>query len=322
MPAAPRPVPTDQDNDAPADDGLFGPGSVTWKVMGSPATSLGTSAAVLAQMLHPRVVRLIAQASTFEKNPELRGRLTAEYGLTITYGDTTHAEAAGATLRRLHSHMKAVDINTGEPYTADEPELLRWVHVTIPWMLLRAYDRWGPELTAAEKDQFVLEQRVAARLVGIDPETVPGNVAELDAYIASMLPKLAYTAESGRIRAIMVPRKLPRSVSDVIMRLMSLAAVDLLPKEMRQLYGYWWGPLQRGLLGVATNGMVRKAVQKTPYEKALPQLRDQARVHAFGAGALKLNRDLRKKSSSGTDHQTMAESAGEAADAPEKPISA
>lgn len=295
MPVAPRPVAMDQESDAPADDGLFGPGSVTWRVMASPSTSLGTSAAVLAQMLHPKVVRLIAQASTFERNPELRGRLTAEYGLTITYGDTASAEAAGATLRKLHSRMKAVDIETGEQYDANEPDLLRWVHCTIPWAMLRAYDRWGPELTAAEKDRLVDEQRTAGRLAGLDPETLPATVADLEEYIASMIPKLAYTAEAGRIRAIMVPRKIPRSGNDMIMRLMSLAAVDLLPDEMRHLYGYWWGPLQRGLLGLASNGLLRSAVQKTPYEKVLPGLREQARVHAFGARALKINKDLRAK---------------------------
>jgi len=288
----------DQDGAAPADDGLFGPGSVTWRVMSSPSTSLGTSAAVLSQMLHPRVVRLIAQASTFERNPELRARLTAEYGLTITYGDTAAAEVAGATLRKLHGRMKAVDIDTGEPYDANEPDLLRWVHCTIPWAMLRAYDRWGPELTAEEKDRFVDEQRTAGRLAGLDPETLPSTVAELDEYIASMIPKLAYTAEAGRIRAIMVPRQVPRGVNDLVMRLMSLAAVDLLPQEMRELYGYWWGPLQRGLLGIASNGLVRSAVKKTPYERVLPGLREQARVHAFGAKALKINKDMRAQKAS------------------------
>ncbi|MGI8485376.1 MAG: oxygenase MpaB family protein [Thermomicrobiales bacterium] len=295
MTASARPIELDTTLAAPEDDGLFGPETVTWKVMASPASAVGTATAVLAQMLHPRVVRLIAQASTFERNPELRARLTAEYGSTITYGDTDSAEHAGETLRKLHSRMKAVDIDTGEPYDANEPDLLRWVHVTIPWAFLRACDRWGPELTAAQKDQFILEQRTSARLVGLDPESVPGNVAEMEAYIASMIPKLADTAESGRIRAIMVPRKFPRNGSDVLTKLMTLAAVDLLPQEMRQLYGYWWVPLQRGRLAAASNGIVRAAVKKTPYERTLPQLRDQARVHAFGAKALKINKDLRQQ---------------------------
>ncbi len=294
MPSSARPSGLDETLAAPEDDGLFGPGSVTWRVMASPAASLGTATAVLAQMLHPRVVRLIAQASTFERNPELRGRLTAEYGATITYGDTRSAEAAGETLRKLHSRMRAVDIETGEEYDAGEPDLLRWVHITIPWAMLRGCDRWGPAFTPAEKDQFVLEQRVAARLVGLDPESVPGTYADLEAAIAAMIPRLAYTAEAGRIRALMAPRKIPRKASDVVTRLMSLAAVDLLPQEMRQLYGYWWGPVQRGLLAAATNGLVQAAVRKTPYEGTLPKLREHARVHAFGAKALKINKELRQ----------------------------
>lgn len=285
---------------APADDGLFGPESVTWRVMASPAVSLGTVAAVLAQMLHPRVVRLIAQASTFERNPELRGRLTAEYGLTVTYGDTRSAERAGETLRALHSRMKAVDIETGQPYTADEPDLLRWVHCTIPWTTLRACDRWGPALTPAEKDRYVCEQRIAARLVGLDPDSVPATVAELDAYIDSMMPRLAYTAEAGRIRAIMVPHKVPRGGKELLSRVMNLAAVDLLPEEMRHLYGYWWGPVQRGLLGAVSNRFLRDAVKKTPYERVLPDLRSYASAHAFGAKALKINAELRRNAQAAT----------------------
>jgi uncharacterized protein (DUF2236 family) len=290
----------DKELSEPADDGLFGPESVTWKVMASPATTIGTTTAVLTQMLHPRVVRLLIQASTFERNPELRGRLTAEYALTTTYGDTNAAETAGAALRRLHSHMKAVDIETGKEYLADEPDLLLWVHSTIPWALLRAYDRWGPELTAPEKDRFVFEQRQSARLVGLDPEAAPGNVVELEAYMATMIPRLAYTAEAGRIRAIMVPRKVPRNGSEVFSRLLSLAAVDLLGPEMRDLYGYWWGPAQRGLLAATSNGIVRSVVKKTPYEKVLPQLREHARVHAFGAKALKVNKELRQNPETST----------------------
>lgn len=100
--------------------------------------------------------------------------------------------------------------------------------------------------------------------MGLDPDTIPGNVAELEAYMATMIPRLAYTAESGRIRALMVRRKLPRNVSEVVTHLMKLAAVDLLTDDMRQLYGYWWGPLQRGLLATASNGLIRAAVKKAP----------------------------------------------------------
>ncbi len=284
----------------PADDGLFGPDSVTWRVMVSPAGPIGTATAVLAQMLHPRVSGLLAQASTFERNPGLRAELTTQYATTTTYGDTEAAERAGAALRRLHSRMKATDPNTGEEYTANEPDLLRWVHVTIPWALLRAFDRWGPTLTPEEKDRFVDEQRVAARLVGLDPATVPATFADLEASIQEMMPKLAYTTAAGRIRAIMVPRTVPRSITDVVTRVVQLAAVDVLPREMRELYGYWWGPVQRGALGLASTGIIRAAASKAPsYDQVLPKMREQATTHAFGARALRVNREMRKQDPAG-----------------------
>lgn len=296
MSVSARPAGVDDAMPQPADDGVFGPGSVTWKVMASPAAAIGPATAVLAQMLHPRVSGLIAQASTFERNPALRAELTAQYAITTTYGDTASAERAGAALQRLHSRMKAVDPVTGEAYTANEPDLLHWVHVTIPWALLKAVDRWGPELSASDKDRFVNEQRQAARLVGLDPESVPSTVAELDAAIEEMMPKLAYTTAAGRIRAIMVPRALPRNGADIVTRIMQLTAVDLLPVEMRQLYGYWWGPLQQGALKLASSGIIRAAAKKTSYDQVLPKMREQATVHAFGAKALRINREMRKQS--------------------------
>lgn len=299
MSASARPAGVDESLPQPADDGLFGPESVTWRVLISPAASVGTATAVLAQMLHPRVSGLLAQASTFERNPALRAELTAQYATTTTYGDTETAERAGAALRRLHSRMKAVDPVTREQYAADEPDLLHWVHITIPWAMLRALDRWGPALTPEEQNRFVDEQRTAARLVGLDPDDVPGTVADLQASIDEMLPKLAYTTAAGRIRAIMVPRSVPLSGTALVTRVVQLAAVDLLPREMRELYGYWWGPLQRGALSLAASGIVRAAAKKTPYEQMVPKMREQATVHAFGAKALRVNRELRKQGTAG-----------------------
>ena len=42
---------------APTDDGLFGPGSVTWRVHLEPVLWVGGFRALLLQSLHPRVMR-------------------------------------------------------------------------------------------------------------------------------------------------------------------------------------------------------------------------------------------------------------------------
>src|SRR5436305_10859385 len=103
----------------PADDGLFGPGSMTWEIFTAPTAGLAGTPAVLLQMLMPRVMWMIEQSSITTQGPEAnakRGQLTLEYENTIIYGDTAAAEQAGATLRNIHHHRHAVDPQTGERY--------------------------------------------------------------------------------------------------------------------------------------------------------------------------------------------------------------
>ena len=277
-----RPVTVDGVDGYPKDDGLFGPSSVTWRAMAGPASAIGGSTAVMMQMLLPRVVRMIDQASVIRTHPEERFRLTAEYVNTITYGDAEAAERAGETLRRIHAHRQAVDPITGETYTPNEPDLLRWVHATLVWAILAACDRWGPTLSAAERDRFVDEQRIAARLVGLDPATVPQRVAELDAYMTRMLPHLAYVTETRFMREMLVPPRFPFTLEGLVQLVLTRAAADLLPPAMQDLYGFRWRWLNHMAVRLGSAVIMGLASAAKPYEKALPELRAQSAVHAFG----------------------------------------
>jgi uncharacterized protein (DUF2236 family) len=277
--------------DQPKDDGLFGPDSVTWRLMASPSAAVGGATAVLMQMLHPRVMRMIDQASNVREDPEERGRLTAEYINTISYGDTEAAERAGEVLRRIHAHRRAVDPISGETYTPNEPDLLMWVHCTLVWGILAACERWGPALSIGERDRFVDEQRVSARLVGLDAETAPGTTAALDAYMTSMLPHLAYVTETKLMREMMVPPRLPFTPEGLVQLVMTRAAVDLLTPPMRDLYGFRWPWLNHAAVRLGSALLMSSATTKMPYEKLLPELRAQSATHAFGKVAKRRRRE-------------------------------
>jgi len=98
----------------PKDDGLFGPQSVTWRVMAGAVPLIAGPAAVAMQSLMPRAMHLFVQTSSFLQNPEQRGQLTQDYFLTIAYGDTETAEPAGQLLRNIHHSHVATDPVTGE----------------------------------------------------------------------------------------------------------------------------------------------------------------------------------------------------------------
>jgi uncharacterized protein (DUF2236 family) len=294
--ASSRPVDVHGGNQ-PRDDGVFGPGSVTWRAMASPSAAIGGATAVLMQMLHPRVVRMIDQASNVREAPGERGRLTAEYVNTITYGDTEAAERAGEVLRRIHAHRQAIDPITGEPYTPNEPDLLMWVHCTLVWGILAACERWGPALSAAERDRFVDEQRASARLVGLDPQTAPGSAAELDTYMTGMLPHLAYVTETKFMREMVVPPRLPFTPEGLVQLVMTRAAVDLLTPAMQDLYGFRWPWLNHAAVRLGSALLMGSAMSRMPYEKLLPELRAQSAAHAFGRIAKRRRKTARASGS-------------------------
>jgi uncharacterized protein (DUF2236 family) len=56
--------------------------------------------------------------------------------------------------------------------------------------------RSGMGLSGPDLDAFVDEQRRSAGVIGLDPDTVPGTVAELDAYYEKIRPGLYACAEA------------------------------------------------------------------------------------------------------------------------------
>ncbi len=114
----------------PVDLGLFGPGSVSWRVHHEPILALAGLRALYLQSLHPQAIAGVAQNSRYREDPFGRLNRTGVYIATVIYGTTAEAETAGRRLRAIHARMRAVDKRTGETFRIDEPRLLRWVHVT------------------------------------------------------------------------------------------------------------------------------------------------------------------------------------------------
>jgi uncharacterized protein (DUF2236 family) len=265
------------------DDGLFGPDSVTWRVMAHPATGLGAAAAAMVQMLYPPVMYVVDQSSHVRQDPQRRAQRTGDYATTITYGDTDAAEAAGAALRRLHNSRMAVDPDSGRKIVADEPDLLNWVHNALTWSLLRAHASYGLALTPAERDTFVAEQRISARLVGCNPDDVAADATALEAYMASMDARLALTSPGLWFRDLLIPPGRPTTPAAGIGKLLSGAVVGLLGPIHRRLYGFPRNRLADLATTIATRGPIQAAAAKLPLDLAIPQLREHVDTHAFGS---------------------------------------
>ena len=271
------------------DDGLFGPDSVTWQLHSEPVMSLVGILAATTQMLHPRVMRMIDQASSFRDQPGERGRQTGLYLLTITFGDTATAQRAGAILRRVHQSVRATDPATGLQYNAEEPDLLLWVQNTLTYSALSAFARYAPEkLTPAARERYVQEQKIAGELLGIDPATMPSSSAELTAYLDDVLPHLATIPESLWFRDMMTSRRAegdrtPLGPEAVVTRLVMDEALSMMHPVHRELFGIHIPAWRRVAGRVATPLMFKAAASKVPTGSAIASLREQIDIEAFGA---------------------------------------
>ncbi|HEX3388753.1 MAG TPA: oxygenase MpaB family protein [Streptosporangiaceae bacterium] len=224
----------------PDQEGFFGPGSMTWRVMERPEIWVGGFRAAYLQALHPRVMRGTWQNTAFADRREAWGRFlrTAEFVRIRTYGSRAEAERAGRRIQKIHASLTGVD-SDGTRFRLDEPGLLLWVHCGEVSSYLDVARRGGMPLSGADADAFVAEQQRAAAVIGLDPAQVPGTAAGLEACITAMRPQLYVTPEARQAMLRSVNLRLPAAQLPFRLAVPSIGALAFasLPRWARRMYG-------------------------------------------------------------------------------------
>lgn len=269
----------------PAADGLFGPGSVTWRVMGEPLMWVGGFRALYLQALHPRVMRGTWQNTAFADPKQAWGRFvrTTEFVRIRTYGSLAQVERVSRRVRKLHGSLHGTD-EDGTRFRLDEPELLLWVHCCEAGSYADIARRCGTRLTSEDLDVFLDEQRRSAAVVGLDPATVPASAAALEQYFTSMRPRLRATPEAraALLRSLNPPLPLPFLPLKLVIPGLTALAFATLPRWARRLYGMPATPVT-DLAATASLRTLREGTSRVPPELLfLPAARAaKAQICAF-----------------------------------------
>lgn len=218
----------------PGDAGLFGPDSVTWRVLSHPATLLAGVRALVLQSLDPLTVAGVAQHSRFRAEPINRLQTTARFVTVAAFGTTDQIGRECAIIRRVHERVKGVTAD-GRSYAASDPAQLLFVHMALVQSFLVAYELFAPGgLLAKDADRFVLEWNALAPLLGFDTVPLPSSRANLDA----MLEEYGHGFHVGR-DAVEAFEFLTTPPLDLVMRpayhVLLTAAVGSLPGYARRL---------------------------------------------------------------------------------------
>lgn len=228
----------------------FAPDDPICRVHADSSMFVGGLRALLLQSLHPLAMAGVAEHSDYRHDPWGRLQRTADFLAATTFGPATEAERAVARVRTVHTRVTGVAAD-GRPYSANDPHLLRWVHLAEIDSFLTAHDRYGADpLTAGDRDEYVRQTAVVARALGVPapPESVRAMRDQLRAY----RPELSGTpAAREAARYLLLQPPMPLAVRPLY-GLIAAAAVALLPRWARS-------PLRLPYLPVTETVAVRPA---------------------------------------------------------------
>jgi uncharacterized protein (DUF2236 family) len=146
-------------------------------------------------------------------------------------------------VRSIHDRVVGV-LPDGSPYSADDPDLLTWVHVAEVSAFLSAYIRYAaPDFPPQEQDRYLREAAEIARRLGATD--VPQSRSEIAAYLRSVRPRLRYDQRTGEVAAALLSQRAPSAAAAPAMALAFDAAKDLLPDWAAEMHGLRLSPARR-----------------------------------------------------------------------------
>ncbi|TAJ74899.1 MAG: DUF2236 domain-containing protein [Phenylobacterium sp.] len=230
---------------------------MAWRVHANPvALAIGGVAAVILELAEPRVRSGVWDHSTFRTDPLARMQRTGEATLITTYGPTRAAEARVAMVTRMHERVGG-RTPEGQAYTALDPELMTWVHVTASWGFLTAYDRYVAPLGLADRDRYFAEGGRLGRLFGV-PEP-PDSAAGVEAWFDRMRPKLVPHPIVGEFLDIVSTTSPLGLAGRALQPLVVQAAIDLLPADIQRRLGLRTRPLRLAVAKTVLRTLARTA---------------------------------------------------------------
>ena len=225
-------MPLQHTADHPGDAGLCGPGSVSWKAIGDVSVFVGAIRALLVQAAHPEAVAGVDDHSRYHDDPMGRLNRTAYYVTAATFGAMPEVEGAVERVREAHRGVSGTS-HRGLAYDAGMPELAAWVHNTLTESFLVAYREFGPGLTEAEADRFVVEQSQVGAMLGAAP--IPQTAAGLHDWVRTH-PALA--ASPGMQTAVDFLRQPPLPARQRLgYAVLMQGAVATMPPELTGMLG-------------------------------------------------------------------------------------
>lgn len=231
--------------------GVFGPGSMIWKVYGEQVTAIGGGRALLLQTAHPFIAHSVQQKSAYRTDPQGRQERTFRAVIDWVYGDLERSFEAARTVFRVHTRIVGPIANRvgpyelGDRYAANEQRAQFWVHATGVDGALRLYEHiYGP-LSRAERERYNDESKLFALLFGIDESIIPPTFGDFQEYVERMFESDVLTPDQASLDIARYVLSAPTKEAAPAFAFLRLMTAGLLPPRIRAGYRFPWGVAER-----------------------------------------------------------------------------
>lgn len=230
------------------DRGLFAEDGAAWTVHAGIPTLVAGIRALLLQALHPGAMAGVHDWSRYREDPLGRLSGTVRWVITVTFGSQEQVEGELGRVRRFHAPVSGEYRDAGgtrRAYTADDADLVEWVHLAFTDAFLAAHTRWGGRIPGGP-DAYVADWGTAGRLMGV--ARPPVTVAELRGRRDTLLVDGTLRGSEQVDEVVRFLRTVPLEGSLRLgYRILFAGAVATIPRPYRRLLG-----LRRPWLPVVT----------------------------------------------------------------------
>ena len=221
------------------DPGYFGPDSIMWKVNKEITVLFGGARALLMHAAHPLIAAGARQTSFYQRDPWKRLIRTLSLQNSVTFGTKEEADESALRINKLHEVIKGEDEITGKIYDALDNEQLLWVHACLQLSSIYFYEKTVKKLSEQEKNQYHVENMLAAEMVLIDKSYIPKTHDDLKKWVIKKSKEKDYlliTDVALDVKNIIKGGPVPKHIKP-IWPFIAFTAFNTLPKEFKAIYG-------------------------------------------------------------------------------------
>lgn len=220
------------------------------RINGERLVLLGWGRAILLQLAHPLVAAGVHEHSSFRATPwaaAARLHETVRAMLALTFGSDAERAQTLETIRTIHRRVHgrlagAVGpFPAGTPYSAEDPELVLWVHLTLLESVPLVYSLFVERLSDTDRDAYCAEAAWVPIELGARAEDVPRTFRGVEAAVGKMYASraIAVGPQARELAAAVMSPRIGRLVPPLA-SLNRLVTYGLLPTDVREQYGFPW----------------------------------------------------------------------------------